>query len=117
MEPYPHVLVTLLFWGWTRLVVSIGYSSNNTQRLYEEYIVLWFDFDLCCLRYQRDAMYTTLLLSVENCRLLISVIMFLWFVIIFFWCEKYMIQIMDDSKKYPKWSNGSAEMTKFMTQY
>ena len=34
--------------------------------------------------------------------------MFLWFIIIFVWCEKYVIQIMDDYKKDPKWSNGSA---------
>ena len=26
----------------------------NTQRLYEEYTILWFEFDMCGLRHQRD---------------------------------------------------------------
>ena len=31
MEPYPHVVVTLIFWEWTRAVVSIGYSPNSLK--------------------------------------------------------------------------------------
>ena len=31
-----------------------------TKRLYEEYTILWFEFDLCGLRHRRDAMDPTL---------------------------------------------------------
>ena len=56
----------------------------------------------------QNLVFITSVLDIENTNIIVSVIMFLWFVIIFVWCEKYVIQIMDDSKKYPKWSNGSA---------
>ena len=42
--------------------------------------------------------------------------MFWWFVLVAVWCDKYVIQIMDESKKYKKWLNVSVEMTKLVTQ-
>ena len=60
--------------------------------------------------------FRTSLISTENTSLMVSVIMFWWLVIISVWCDKYVIQIMDDSKKYQKWLNGSVEMTKLVTQ-
>ena len=32
----------------------------NNQRLYEEYKILWFEFDICGFRHQQDATYPTL---------------------------------------------------------
>ena len=32
----------------------------NPQRLYEEYTILWFKFDMCGFQHQQDATYPTL---------------------------------------------------------
>ena len=70
-------LLTLYFVWWRFALVTVGSASIpyfvwhrhrwkqlrcqlNIQRLYEEYTILWFEFDLCALQHRRDATDPTL---------------------------------------------------------